>query len=250
MIYNYNIFMFEEKSNDEILDEMLNILCKESEIKLPKNLSITDKRDVLNNLMLVRPIGYLDEYFVNLQNEFLKREMQDKLISLDNIKYNKKGMFISADILNLKADMIVIFTYRLFADVNLGTDNIDTELILRGGVNINEDFAKIYYDNNAVNSYKEPYIVPGYNLPSQYVAKILLPDISKKMLKEDEDNLKQSISNLFDFIKTKKLKIVAIDLTNFSKQNSGESLGKFVIDECLKNLKSKKIKINIIFCKK
>lgn len=242
--------MFEEKSNDEILDEMLNILCKESEIKLPKNLSITDKRDVLNNLMLVRPISYLDEYFVNLQNEFLKREMQDKLISLDNIKYNKKGMFISADILNLKADMIMIFTYRLFADVNLGTDNIDTELILRGGVNINEDFAKIYYDNNAVYSYKEPYIVPGYNLPSQYVAKILLPDISKKMLKEDEDNLKQSISNLFDFIKTKKLKIVAIDLTNFSKQNSGESLEKFVIDECLKNLKSKKIKINIIFCKK
>ena len=138
--------MFEEKSDDEILDEMLNILCKESEIKLPKNLSITDKRDVLNNLMLIRPTGYLDEYFVNLQNEFLKREMQDKLISLDNIKYNKKGMFISADILNLKADMIVIFTYRLFADVNLGTDNIDTELILRGGVNINEDFAKIYYD--------------------------------------------------------------------------------------------------------
>ena len=242
--------MFEEKSNDEILDEMLNILCKESEIKLPKNLSITDKRDVLNNLMLIRPIGYLDEYFVNLQNEFLKREMQDKLISLDNIKLNKKGTIISADIFNLKADMIVIFTYRLFADVNLGTDNIDTELILRGGVNINEDFAKIYYDNNAVYSYKEPYIVPGYNLPSQYVAKILLPDISKKMLKEDEDNLKQSISNLFDFIKTKKLKIVAIDLTNFSKQNSGESLGKFVIDECLKNLKSKKIKINIIFCKK
>lgn len=242
--------MFEEKSNDEILDEMLNILCKESEIKLPKNLSITDKRDVLNNLMLIRPIGYLDEYFVNLQNEFLKREMQDKLISLDNIKLNKKGTIISADIFNLKADMIVIFTYRLFADVNLGTDNIDTELILRGGVNINEDFAKIYYDNNAVYSYKEPYIVPGYNLPSQYVAKILLPDISKKMLKEDEDNLKQSISNLFDFIKTKKLKIVAIDLTNFSKQNSGESLEKFVIDECLKNLKSKKIKINIIFCKK
>ena len=242
--------MFEEKSNDEILDEMLNTLCKESEIKLPKNLSITDKRDVLNNLMLIRPIGYLDEYFVNLQNEFLKREMQDKLISLDNIKLNKKGTIISADIFNLKADMIVIFTYRLFADVNLGTDNIDTELILRGGVNINEDFAKIYYDNNAVYSYKEPYIVPGYNLPSQYVAKILLPDISKKMLKEDEDNLKQSISNLFDFIKTKKLKIVAIDLTNFSKQNSGESLGKFVIDECLKNLKSKKIKINIIFCKK
>lgn len=242
--------MFEEKSNDEILDEMLNILCKESEIKLPKNLSITDKRDVLNNLMLIRPIGYLDEYFVNLQNEFLKREMQDKLISVDNMKLNKKGMFISADILNLKADMIVIFTYRLFADVNLGTDNIDTELILRGGVNINEDFAKIYYDNNAVYSYKEPYIVPGYNLPSQYVAKILLPDISKKMLKEDEDNLKRSISNLFDFIKTKKLKIVAIDLTNFSKQNSGESLEKFVIDECLKNLKSKKIKINIIFCKK
>lgn len=242
--------MFEEKSNDEILDEMLNILCKESEIKLPKNLSITDKRDVLNNLMLIRPIGYLDEYFVNLQNEFLKREMQDKLISVDNMKLNKKGTIISADIFNLKADMIVIFTYRLFADVNLGTDNIDTELILRGGVNINEDFAKIYYDNNAVYSYKEPYIVPGYNLPSQYVAKILLPDISKKMLKEDEDNLKQSISNLFDFIKTKKLKIVAIDLTNFSKQNSGESLEKFVIDECLKNLKSKKIKINIIFCKK
>ena len=242
--------MFEEKSNDEILDEMLNTLCKESEIKLPKNLSITDKRDILNNLMLVRPIGYLDEYFVNLQNEFLKREMQDKLISLDNIKYNKKGMFISADILNLKADMIVIFTYRLFADVNLGINNIDRELILRGGVNINEDFAKIYYDNNAVYSYKEAYIVPGYNLPSQYVAKILLPDISKKMLKEDEDNLKQSISNLFDFIKTKKLKIVAIDLTNFSKQNSGKSLEKFVIDECLKNLKSKKIKINIIICKK
>lgn len=250
MIYNYNIFMFEEKSNDEILDEMLNILCKESEIKLPKNLSIEDKREVLNNLMLIRPIGYLDEYFVNLQNKFLKREMQDKLISLDNIKLNKKGTIISADIFNLKADMIVIFTYRLFADVNLGTDNIDTELILRGGVNINEDFAKIYYDNNAVYSYKEPYIVPGYNLPSQYVAKILLPDISKKMLKEDEDNLKQSISNLFDFIKTKKLKIVAIDLTNFSKQNSGEYLDKFVIDECLKNLKSKKIKINIIFCKK
>lgn len=242
--------MFEEKSNDEILDEMLNILCKESEIKLPKNLSITDKRDVLNNLMLVRPIGYLDEYFVNLQNEFLKREMQDKLISLDNIKYNKKGMFISVDILNLKADMIVIFTYRLFADINLGINNIDRELILRGGLNINEDFAKIYYDNNAVNSYKEAYIVSGYNLPSRCVAKVLVPDISKKMLKEDEDNLKQCISNLFDFIKTKKFKVVAVDLTNFSKQNLGESLEKFVIDECLKNLKSKKIKINIIFCKK
>lgn len=242
--------MFEEKSNDEILDEMLNILCKESEIKLPKNLSITDKRDVLNNLMLVRPISYLDEYFVNLQNEFLKREMQDKLISVDNMKLNKKGTIISADIFNLKVDMFVVFSNRLFADANLGSNNIDAELVLRGGLNINEDFAKIYYDNNAVYSYKEPYIVPGYNLPSQYVAKILLPDISKKMLKEDEDNLKQSISNLFDFIKTKKLKIVAIDLTNFSKQNSGESLEKFVIDECLKNLKSKKIKINIIFCKK
>lgn len=242
--------MFEEKSNDEILDEMLNILCKESEIKLPKNLSITDKRDVLNNLMLVRPIGYLDEYFVNLQNEFLKREMQDKLISVDNMKLNKKGTIISADIFNLKVDMFVVFSNRLFADANLGSNNIDAELILRGGVNINEDFAKIYYDNNAVYSYKEPYSVPGYNLPSQYVAKILLPDISKKILKEDDENLKQSISNLFDFIKTKKLKIVAIDLTNFLKQNSGGSLGEFVIDECLKNLKSKKIKINIIFCKK
>ncbi len=241
--------MFEEKSDIEIVEEMLNILCKESEIKLPQNLSNGDKRAVLKDLMLVRPMGDLNEYFIELQNALLSREMRARAIAVDDFKFSKKKCFYSADILDLKVDMIVVFTDKLFANFNPDEIDINAELILRGGVNINEDLAKIYYENKAVYSYKEPYIVSGYNLACQYVAKILLPNSGEEMLVEDIDNLRQCVSELFDFVKEKKFHIIAIDLSNISKYHSKLALEKWVVDESLKNLKSKKIKTNIIFVK-
>lgn len=242
--------MFKEKSDVEIIDEMLKILCKESEIKLPQNLSNDDKRAVLNDLMLVRPMGDLNEYFIELQNALLSREMKDRVVTIDNLKFSKKRCLYSADILDLKVDMIVVFADKLFVNFNPDEIDVNAELILRGGININEDFAKIYYENKAVYSYKAPYIVSGYNLACRYVAKILLPNVSREMPIEDVDNLKQCISKLFDFVKEKRFNVIAIDLTNISGQHLETKLEKLVIDESLKILKSKKIKTNIIFVKK
>lgn len=197
-----------EERVEELIDEMLSILAKETEQPLPQNLTDESKLRLLKNLMIIRPIGYLDENFLKLQNEFLTYVNENRVVHLDLKKLKLKKHEIDCDILDIDADLIVVFSNNLIGDGSLD-ENLDNRIILKAGLQAKDDIAKIYHERNGAGL-NMPYYVSSYNLPSKYFAKILID----KSVVDCKDYLHNYIGDIFNFAKENNLTNVVFDLNS------------------------------------
>ena len=95
------------KRKNELIEEMINILAKENEMNLSFCQDL-DRRSVLNVCMLCRDLGYEDEYFLQIQDEFLSAEREEKgIISFQNLKNIEKFIEFE-DILRINCDILII----------------------------------------------------------------------------------------------------------------------------------------------
>lgn len=204
------------EEEQEITGDLLAILTKESEQTLPKNLSGEDKRWLLNNLMLVRSAGELDDYFLTLQNKLLLSEnLKRKLIEPATLQFKKGVCFHGENSCDVNADVLIVISDKLmFSSYNLNDNNIETDVLTRGGVQINEEISNIYQNNGLVLDYKNPYILSSGNLHFQYIIKVLVPSDSSLTGYQEDEDLTNNLKKVFQFIRDKKLASVVCDITS------------------------------------
>lgn len=193
-----------------MIDDLLFALTRETEQQLPSNLTIKQKRWLLDGLLEVRSTGDLDESLI---------KMQDKLLSYENFKRGvkdcyelktKKGVcFFEKGFEQLKVDVCVLFAPSL---IMLPDEQTETEknLMLAAGLQLKEDFAMTMQEFHNVLPTTKIYVSSGYNLPCKKVAKILV-NAKENNLAQDYACFNTAIKELFEFLKINQFKSVAVD---------------------------------------
>ena len=241
----------QENEKENLIDDLLNILVKENEQKLPPNLTKADKRWLLSNLMFARSIGYLDETFLNKQDKLLSYEnLSSKIKRVCDIRFKNRTAFISGEIWEFEVDALVVFTNNLLGVLDRFVKCVDNTLSLRAGLQLNRDLAKIMTEDNGLISFTKPYLVKGYNLPAKNVVKIVLPVFHSSFSEYEKDKLKTNLNNLFLLAKKENWKSLAVNLCDFPLNYPTDVLKTIVVNECKNLNKRYKTKLNIVFVEK
>ena len=92
---------------DYLIEELIKEDSKLSNIKIPN--SIDEKKELYRALRNVRRPKPLDSYYLKIQDEYLKAEIEDKgIVDEKNIPFNKSIISVwLGDITSLKCDVIV-----------------------------------------------------------------------------------------------------------------------------------------------
>ncbi len=233
----------------ELVENMLNILSKECEFKLSPNLSAAEKRWFLNSLMCVRSVGEIDDNFLLMQNKLLTSEMERRhIVDAGDLKAKRGVVATDVPPTQIRADALVTLSNSLLFGSSGTVKDLDSQILLSGGLQINEEISNIYKEESCVNNYSSPYIVGGFNLPVRFVAKLLVPYIAGELNKGIITKLKNNISNLVDAIKQKGFKTVVVNLV--SAPNNCNHLLTVLENELINLIKNKKVKTKLIFYKK
>lgn len=194
----------------EIVDDFLLALTKEVEQPVPANLNTKQKRWLIDTLLEMRTTGDTDKTLLDLQDKILTYELNQKgLKNLSDFKFNQNTAKFSCGMDILNVDVDVVFVPMLLTGVD---DNIENDrlLMLGAGLQIKEDFALITQENHNVLPKNKIYACRGYNLPSKYVAKIILPN-EKNISASEYTIFDNALKSVFEFMKNNNFKSVAFD---------------------------------------
>ncbi len=215
---------------ESLIDDMIDFLVKEMgqdpNTMLNKFANI-NKRDLLNYLMLMNATSELGDYFLSLQDRLLSNENETKKIS--KLTYKNSVAYCDYDIFNVDADMVVYFSTDLFAE-NF-TPNIDNLMILKAGVQLAHDHYLQYKQSGYTLNYKQPYITEAYNLPSEYIAKVVVKNSvqnnnqkSLNITNDVDNNLVEADNKTFDAETNKNLAAAIISIYNFAQENDLDTI--------------------------
>lgn len=179
------------ENKSEITQKIFNILCKELEISPPKNLSVLDMRNLIDELLLVRNPEEENVTLNLLQEKLYSLENENNFIDLNKTKSKK----LTENFLLYKADMFVLFTKELFINKHLNNSGLDNVLYLKCGISFNKQLSDLLRRNFNVLNFTKPYILNGGLSNFNKIAKVLLTkEVDKLKLKENIENLQLYIN--------------------------------------------------------
>lgn len=232
-------------NNIKYIDELLSAFSKESEIKYDENLPIEEKLKLLNICMVYRPVGYSDESILRLQDEWLNMVNSKQMIDLRRNRHEFIESKNIDDVCFYNTDVTLIVSENLFSGSSMDFSETDY-VVMRGGIQINEEFYKIYNEDLHNLKYKKPYIVPGFNLYCENLAKILIPK-RKVVVKEDVAGFMVAFDELIKKMKSLNLGSLMVSLKGLSGE--WKDYEKNIINQTKKTIKKNKTKIKIFFIK-
>lgn len=239
----------EENEFYELRDNLLTELFKDAEMPQNAELSRVKKDEFLRVLMITHMGEAASEKLILAQDKFLKFLNEKNKIGANKLKFKNNICLVDGNILDYDADLLVVGSTNAFEDVeNLmaGKQSLDNDLLFRAGIELKAELLK--------NANKMPNLIfaKGYNLNAKYLAKIVLPNaanaqnfggqnnaqnyISTKNIAQNvtrnenakneigqhgeveycNELLKEKLYSVFEFLKEKELKSVAIDVNSIT----------------------------------
>lgn len=196
--------------------------------------------------MTIRSPGYLDERFIFLQDEMLKKECEVNLYDCDIIKYKKHFALTNRDITDLKIDAICCETLDYLGSMTPNLRCMDNRILLKGGLKIREDCNKINSENNFITRIGFAFEVSGYNLPATSVIKIILPRVDN-IISHDIEKIKMGIISALDIMRSKDIKRFAINLSVDKMFNIPQEMYiNIVINTISSYIKENRYKVNCV----
>ena len=189
----------------ELVEDLFMVLTKELELKISNEITIEEKRKMIDMLLVVCPVGVLDEEFFLKQEKVLSYEKSLKVVDNETpIIYKKKQASVNCDLFTVNADLCVIFTSNLICGYTQDLNNIDNQIVIHGGLEINENYFNLLKENNYLLTESKAYIVDTKNLTFNKLAKILVKDLNN--LDNSFENIKFAIDDVFEYAKQNNLK--------------------------------------------
>ncbi len=178
-----------------LLDDLLLALTKETEQKLPENLTTKQKRWLLDALLEVRAPGDLDETILHMQDKLLSFESLSRGVkNLSQFKFMQGIANIDCGLCSVEADVCVLFSPSLVCAVDEQTEN-EKQILNSAGVQVKEAFSEILQDYHNVVPVTKTYMVDAGNLPFKKIAKILV-DNKQHLLPSDYASLDLAVKDL------------------------------------------------------
>ena len=170
-------------------EERLNILidglqkesCEYAQLSIPDD--ITDKQKLFRALMNLRPPNPIDAEWLELQNDELREQLQDKGGAIDISSLPRNGRYIlwQGDITRLNADAIVNAANSqmlgCFAPLH---GCIDNAIHSAAGVQLRLACDSLMRNKGIPEPTGEAEITPAFNLPSKFVIHTVGPIVHTK----------------------------------------------------------------------
>lgn len=203
----------------ELVEDLFMALTKELELKISKEMTIEEKRKMIDMLSVVCPVGVLDEEFFSKQEKVLSYEKSLKVVIDETlVSYKKKQASVNCDLFTVNADFCVVFTSNLICGYTQDLNNIDNQIAIHGGLEINESYYNLLKENNYILLETKPYIVDTKNLTFNKLAKILIKDLNN--LDDNFQNIKLAVDDVFEYAKQNNLKNLVFNLNNFKNKET------------------------------
>lgn len=202
----------------EAVDNLLFALTRETEQQIPTDLTLKQKRWLVDSLLEIRSAGDIDETMLQMQNKILNYELQQKGVkSLDDFRFVRSVANFNCPMDVLNVDVCVLFSCSLLPGVDDISVN-ESKVMLSAGLQAKESFANILQENHNVLSKSKIYAIDGFNLPCKKIVKILTPDAGV-INSTDYSVFSHSVKELFSYLKDNQFKSVAFDCLWLSKQD-------------------------------
>ncbi len=191
------------------------LLCENPRYKgvdVPK--SEDEQKDLLRSLFNVRPANPVSDDFLNVQDAYLKTEIENRgVVDVDALpvtKFSDKICLWQGDITTLKADAIVNAANSAllgcFQPMHSCIDNIIHTL---SGVQLRLACSKLMKEQGHEEKTGGAKITPAYNLPAKYVVHTVGPIISGKLRQKDKDLLADCYSACLEVAAKNNVKSIA-----------------------------------------
>lgn len=184
--------MNQQKRLEYLLQYLIDEDPSYQQIEIPKDEE--DKKQLLRGLMNVRRPKTISDEFLNIQDEYLQEELQNKgIVSLDMLKEKeqREGIYLwQGDITRLKVDGIVNAANSALLGCFIPCHKcIDNAIHTFSGVQLRNQCHKIMERQRVSEKTGQSKITGAYNLPSRYILHTVGPIIQGKVTKKDKDLL-------------------------------------------------------------
>jgi len=218
------------------LDKLIELINKEN--IFPKDLNMEEKELLFSSYLLSSDTKGVDEKFLYIQDQYLHEK------NCNNITYKQASQMKVINSLDIVTDLLVVFSENLIlnnsslCDIEKMNTSIDSQLIIRGGLQIKEQLYNQYERDMFVIYYRKPYLIKSENLNAKNVAKLLIDTKCDNL--ECGEKLSANIDNLLEWVKTKAVSNAVVDVSSLPSSLKHDK--KFIKN--IKNtLKSSKIKL-------
>lgn len=239
----YNINMLEFKITDEqyldLLNDLLFALTRETEQQMPENLTIKQKRWLLDGLLEVRSAGELEDSLLAMQDKLLSFENSKRgVVEIDGLKHEHGVAVFDGILASLNVDVCVLFGNSLIAQIDEQTET-EKNILLAAGLQVKETFAEQQQEFHNVLPKTKIYVSNGFNLPCKKIVKILVNE-KQNNLPNDFAEFESALNELLSFLKENKFKSVAFD---FARLTENDLALAEILKRKIKLFKKSKIKI-------
>ena len=235
------------KNFDNPIDEMLYILIKENEQKIPENLSNSDKRWLIDSLVVVRSPGHVNERFKELHDQMLKNENASMAIDCEAFKFRKHFAVTKKDITDLNVECIYCETVDYMGCIVPDLKCLDNRLLIKDGLGVREECSRLNSENGYLARTGSAFCLSGGNLNCGGVVKFILPQV-RDMLKYDVDKIKLAICSAMDILRERGVKMFAFNLDVDRIFNiSQEMYIRIVINTIIDYMRKHRYKANCVF---
>lgn len=212
-------------NNNEKLDYLINRLIDEDirykDIEIPDNYK--DKFNLLRSLMNVREPRKIDEYFLKIQDEFLKEISVEKgIVDVDDLetidilfnrtknKHKNKIILWKGDITTLKVDAIVNAANSQMLGCFVPCHRcIDNAIHTFSGIQLRNECEDIMKKQGSLEQTGNAKITKAYNLPCKYVIHTVGPIVNDVLTDEKCLELKSCYESCLGLAKQSRIKSIA-----------------------------------------
>lgn len=239
--------------NKEVLiDALINYLVKENNldnIEIPDD--IDEKRLFLEGLSLKREPKPLNEHIVEMENQLLKIELNERgIVFSSEIPYISSSLgsddefaniiaLWQGDITRVSVDAIVNTTNPTLMPCLESLHSVDRLIHSKAGMNLKLECLNVCEmdTNNKIGSAR---LTKAYNLPSKYIIHTVAPKIVNGIVTDDDrNNLKKCYNSILELAKIKEFTTIAIPCISTGEfhfpKNEAAYLSLETIKEFLKN---------------
>lgn len=212
-------------NNNEKLDYLINRLIDEDirykDIEIPDNYKY--KFNLLRSLMNVREPRKIDEYFLKIQDEFLKEISVEKgIVDVDDLetidilfnrtknKHKNKIILWKGDITTLKVDAIVNAANSQMLGCFVPCHRcIDNAIHTFSGIQLRNECEDIMKKQGSLEQTGNAKITKAYNLPCKYVIHTVGPIVNDVLTDEKCLELKSCYESCLGLAKQSRIKSIA-----------------------------------------
>lgn len=193
-----------------LIKELLREQPEYEDVQIPEN--NIEQKQLLRSLMNIRMPQLVDDAFLQVQDEYLRSEIEEiGIVDVDSLIPVKKDIYVwKGNIIRLKCDAIVnAANANMLGCFSPCHECIDNMIHTFAGIELRNECAQIMNEQGAKEEPGKAKITPAYNLPCKYIIHTVGPRVHGNLTAEDEEILASCYDSCLELAEINGVKSIA-----------------------------------------